>query len=318
MGIHDRDYYRDRSEGFLDGWGPAGATLWLIVISCVVFFGQLVTGDPLRNPLTAFGIYLPDRVLAGQLWRLLTPVFLHADLLHLLLNMIVLFWAGKRVEEVYGKWEFLAFFLGGGVFTHALYLLAYVAGLAPAAVFLGASGAVSATLVLLACNFPRMKVLLFFVIPMPVWLLAVFYVLIDALGAVMALTAPAAFLVPLSGAFVGAIYYVTGIRLTRILSRIFGRSARDSDRPARARLRLVPALKPAEPPTPLPTSKGTDGSADHGGSKATPAALNGEGNLEARLDQVLEKVARHGQASLTPEEREVLFKASELYRRRRK
>ncbi len=318
MGIHDRDYYRDRTGSFLDGGLPSCVTVWLIVICCVVFFGQLVTGDPIRNPLVAFGIYEPNRVLSGQLWRLLTPVFLHADLLHLIVNMIVLYWAGKRIEEVYGRWEFLAFFLAGGVLTYALYLLAYVSGLTPAAVSLGASGAVTATLVLLACNFPRMKVLLFFVIPMPVWLLAVFYILTDALGAITSLKTPAAYLVPLSGAIVGVGYYSARVRFTCILGRLFGRSAYDSDRPARAGLRLVPAVKPADPPTPPPLPNRPDSCADHGEPKTTSAALNGESNLEARLDQVLEKVARHGQGSLTPEEREVLFKASELYRRRRK
>jgi hypothetical protein len=40
--------------------------------------------------------------------------------------------------------------------------------------------------------------------------------------------------------------------------------------------------------------------------------------LEAKLDAVLEKVSKYGQESLTPEEREILFKASELYKKRRK
>jgi hypothetical protein len=40
--------------------------------------------------------------------------------------------------------------------------------------------------------------------------------------------------------------------------------------------------------------------------------------LEAKLDAVLEKVSKHGQESLTPEEREILVKASELYKKRRK
>src|SRR5205807_6334426 len=40
--------------------------------------------------------------------------------------------------------------------------------------------------------------------------------------------------------------------------------------------------------------------------------------LEARVDRLLEKVSKHGQESLTPEERELLFRASELYKSRRK
>jgi hypothetical protein len=41
-------------------------------------------------------------------------------------------------------------------------------------------------------------------------------------------------------------------------------------------------------------------------------------NLEAKVDAVLEKVSKFGQESLTAEEREILFKASELYKKRRK
>ena len=40
-------------------------------------------------------------------------------------------------------------------------------------------------------------------------------------------------------------------------------------------------------------------------------------HLEAKLDQVLEKVARYGQDSLTDSERQILFRASEVYKRKR-
>ena len=47
MGIQDRDYYREGSGRFLDAWGRQGATVWLIVITCVVFFVQCL-GGPIR------------------------------------------------------------------------------------------------------------------------------------------------------------------------------------------------------------------------------------------------------------------------------
>jgi hypothetical protein len=57
----------------------------------------------------------------------------------------------------------------------------------------------------------------------------------------------------------------------------------------------------------------------------TPASSSGassstsmDEHLEAKLDEVLEKVKKHGQDSLTEEERAVLFRASEIYRKRRK
>ena len=55
MGIQDRDYYRDGSGGFLGAWGRQGVTVWLIAITCGVVLGQMVTGQPLNNPLAYYG-----------------------------------------------------------------------------------------------------------------------------------------------------------------------------------------------------------------------------------------------------------------------
>ena len=50
---------------------------------------------------------------------------------------------------------------------------------------------------------------------------------------------------------------------------------------------------------------------------ALPPAADVDEQLEAKLDAVLEKVARSGQASLTDTERQILLRASEVYKRRR-
>jgi hypothetical protein len=58
-----------------------------------------------------------------------------------------------------------------------------------------------------------------------------------------------------------------------------------------------------------------------GGSGAATAegraARSVDEQLEAKLDHVLEKVSQYGRESLTPEEREILLRASEIYKRRR-
>src|SRR5580700_4993412 len=104
MGIQDRDYYRDSSNSFLGAWGRQGAVVWLIVITSVIFIAQLMTGN-LRSELYDLGKYSFDKVLSGEIWRLLTPLFLHANFLHLFVNMLVLYWAGSRLEEIYGARE---------------------------------------------------------------------------------------------------------------------------------------------------------------------------------------------------------------------
>ena len=77
-----------------------------------------------------------------------------------------------------------------------------------------------------------------------------------------------------------------------------------------------PKLRVRRPqPEPEPAATATTLSA--GAAKAgAPACLSDE-HLEAKLDQVLEKVQKHGKESLTETEREILLKASEIYKKRR-
>src|SRR5438034_11831986 len=126
MGIQDRDYYRDGSGGFLEVWGRQGATVWIIIITSVVFFAQCLTGPPRDSELVRLGCYNPVRVLNGEVWRLVTPLLLHADLWHLFFNMLALYLLGRRVEETYGSREFVAFYLAAGLFASVVYLVVYL------------------------------------------------------------------------------------------------------------------------------------------------------------------------------------------------
>src|SRR5262245_62020789 len=105
MGIQDRDYYRE-GPSFLEHIGAQGATVWLIAITCGIFFGQVASGGGDRGSLTQLGLYDPQRILQGEVWRLLTSVFLHANFIHLFFNMFFLYWAGQRLEGLYGSREF--------------------------------------------------------------------------------------------------------------------------------------------------------------------------------------------------------------------
>lgn len=300
MGIQDRDYYRD-GPGFLDRVGQQGATVWLVVVTVGVFFGQYLPNSPLQS----LGLYDSRLILDGELWRLLTSAFLHADIFHLLFNMLVLFWAGQRMEELYGAREFVSFYLLSAIAANLFRLGLEQAGLAFPTRALGASGAVSAVFILFACHFPHAQVRLWFFLPMPAWLLALLYVAITAffgLGdAQNARGGGIGHLAHLGGAFFGFLYYQSGIRFTAIFPR---REA------ARVRPRLRVHAPPVEPDEPAPVGAPVE---------ARPRAERApDEQLEAKLDAVLEKVAKHGQESLTAEEREVLFKASELYKKRRK
>jgi membrane associated rhomboid family serine protease len=316
MGIQDRDYYRDGSNSFLDAWGRQGVIVWLIVITTVVFFAQVFTGKPPAGPLdselTLVGEFNLKEVLAGEVWRLVTPIFLHASLWHLFFNMLVLFWAGTRIEEIYGSRETASFYVVGGVFAQFIYMLSQLlmpaqAGPGPAQdapASLGASGAVMAVLVLFAIHYPYQRVLLFWLIPVPAWLLVVLFVVMDTLGAFGAGSNGIGYFAHLGGALFAFLYYQSNFRF----SRLFPHFSRTAIRRRRPTLRILPVEPEEESAEPVGAAV----------EKQPRTKESVDEYLEAKIDQVLEKVSRHGQESLTPEEREILVKASELYKKRRK
>jgi membrane associated rhomboid family serine protease len=90
------------------------------------------------NPrITELGIKLSDRILNGQeLYRLITPVFLHGSPIHLFMNMASLRNIGPMTEQIFGSGRFLAMYVVSGMAGN---LLSSVQTPNPA---LGASGAV--------------------------------------------------------------------------------------------------------------------------------------------------------------------------------
>lgn len=80
---------------------------------------------------------LTDAALHGEWWRLLTYQFLHADVFHAGLNLLVLWFFGLQAVEIFGPWLFLSLFFATGVLGGVAQL-----ELAPGNPAIGASGAV--------------------------------------------------------------------------------------------------------------------------------------------------------------------------------
>ena len=114
-------------------------TLALAAILVVVFALE-VGFDALdaSGTLLAAGALSRDAVLAGQWWRLVTAVFLHGSLEHLVGNLIALFILGMVCEHAYGRLQFLWLFVLGGV---AGSVVSTLTGPGPS---VGASGAIFA------------------------------------------------------------------------------------------------------------------------------------------------------------------------------
>ena len=96
---------------------------------------SLVTQPP---EVLAQGALLPSSVAQGQVWLLVTSIFLHSGFVHLALNMLSLYFLGSFVEEVFGGWRFAALYVLSGLAGGIAYLYFSDAG-EPA---VGASGAI--------------------------------------------------------------------------------------------------------------------------------------------------------------------------------
>jgi membrane associated rhomboid family serine protease len=302
MGIYDRDYYRREGPSFLD---RGQVCKWLIGINVVCFVIQIMTlsrglfgQPPGMGAFTESLILDVDQVLHGQVWRLLTYAFLHDPSVpwHILFNMLFLWWFGSDVEDIYGPREFLAVYLLSAVLGGVAFVLTSVAGWPGAgAQVLGASGAVTAVMVLCALHFPTRVILLFFVVPVPIWLFVVFQVAEDLFGFIGGHSGRTAVTVHLAGALFAYVYYKRHWRVVNwwVQVRTFIQQR------SRPRLRIYREESRREVPV-----------------MAVPEQ-DADEQLEAKLDVVLEKVARFGRSSLTEGEQQILLRASEVYKRRR-
>lgn len=90
-------------------------TYVLIVLNVLMFIFQLTSGDlENRKHLIDMGANYNQLVMEGEWWRFFSSMFLHLDFIHLLMNMIALFYLGSAIERIFGRMRFLfIYFLGG-------------------------------------------------------------------------------------------------------------------------------------------------------------------------------------------------------------
>jgi len=98
----------------------------------------------------------------GNLWQVFTYQFVHAGSMHLLLNMVGLWFTGPVLERLMGVYRFVAFYLIAGAVGGLLHML-----IPPGGSLVGASGSICGLVAAFSALFPRMPItaLLFFVIP---------------------------------------------------------------------------------------------------------------------------------------------------------
>ena len=127
------------------------ATTFLIVLNTIFF---LCTISNLNHFIDLFG-FTSEKLWDGRFFTILTSIFLHGNIWHLILNMWFLWVFGDNLESRLGKLKFLGFYLLCGVGGGILYALAMSD---PAQAVIGASGAISGVLGGYLVLFPKNKI----------------------------------------------------------------------------------------------------------------------------------------------------------------
>lgn len=109
---------------------------WIIIALCIIMFFVSGMGYDTYT-LVKYGANFSGLVRNGELYRLVTYMFLHAGIVHIGLNMYSLYIVGPRVEDFFGKWKYALIYFISGICGGLLSI-----GVTPNVVSVGASGAI--------------------------------------------------------------------------------------------------------------------------------------------------------------------------------
>ncbi len=291
MGIHDRDYYRDDDDA--SGWRPRdpnqprSIVFWLILANVALYLANMFfsKSDGLSDSM-ALQANLFEK--PWQFWQLLTSGFAHAPLgqpaglTHILLNMYALFMFGRDVERKYGRYEFLTLYLVTVILSGLAWVGMQVISGDVTANARGASGAVTAVVILFCLNFPKRTLLLFGVTAVPAWSIGVMLIGLDLLRAFG--DTNVAWEAHLAGALIGFLYFRFGFRFERLVPHKFRGGVRIKRRP---KLKIH-----------------------------APEDKNEE--LDKKADEILQKIHQEGEDNLTSKERRILEAYSRRIRQKRR
>ncbi len=276
------------SQGFNSfgiGLKPTPMVKRLLIANVVVFAVQLVLPTAFMHDWFAFQ---PQRIVFRP-WGPFTYMFLHGGIMHLVGNMIFLFFLGPPIEARWGEREFLKFYIIcglGGVALSVVFM--------PASI-IGASAAVYGVMLAFAMNWPNAPIYVLGIFPVLAKYLVAFMGVFALLGAQGSATGGAggvAHFAHLGGLLAAWIYMKADWR-TKAPLEGFKKAQK------KRRLAIVP---------------GEESSADEQGSRRARRKVPEESALYDQVDAVLDKISAEGMSALTTEELALLDEVSRKHR----
>jgi len=250
-----------------------------------------------------------------QPWSLISYMFLHYDVMHILFNMLWLYWFGAMFHQIFGTRRFVGLYFLGGIGGALLYMLAYnVLPLfsSTEGLLLGASASVLAIVAATAVRQPDYKVGLLFFGQISLKWIAIVTIFIDVIS--IGSSNAGGHIAHLGGALTGAAFALAdrrGTDITAWFNRAIDRLVNLTRRRPRVKVgnfHNSPFTRTKQQPRDdnrrQPRDDKQQDERDNGRSHTmTPAE-------EAEMDEILKKIKLSGYSSLTAEEKRRLFEVS--------
>lgn len=180
------------------------ATFYIIAINIIFFLATFA--------LPKLKLYLslnPLLVVNHKMyWQILTSMFMHNDLSHILLNMLGLLFFGLHVEKSMGSKEFILYYLLCGLLANVFSLFFYIFTNQPYVFLLGASGALFSVLFAFSVIFPTVKVFIFGIVPVPGPILILIYTIIEIGSLLFSVNSNVGHMTHLSGFAIAWLYFI--------------------------------------------------------------------------------------------------------------
>jgi membrane associated rhomboid family serine protease len=226
-------------------------------------------------------------------WTIFTYMFLHEGFLHILFNMLWLYWFGQIFLHYFDDKKLLSVYLVGGLSGAALYILSFnifpvFEQITPVSFALGASASVIAIVIATSVYAPNYKINLLFIGPVALKYIALVTIILDVLS--IASSNAGGHIAHLGGALFGYLYIVQlkkGKNITRGFDRFMDK--------------IFSIFKPRPKIKVTYKRPMTDRERDIEFNKAQAAK-------QEDIDKILDKIAKSGYNSLTKKEKEILFK----------
>jgi len=243
--------YDQTDRRFAQGWFFRTAVGWLIIVNVAAYMLEIILR--LAQPAAfnaCFGLlslWPADVFARGYVWQLLTYAFLHdpANILHILFNMLFLYWFGRETEIVWGTRRFLAFYLTAAAFAALAFAAVHYFIWPLHGSCVGASGAILAVVMVYALWWPNRTILFMFLFPMRIRSFVLIVIGIEVVSLLQISDNGVANLAHLAGLLYGYLIVRVAPRLNVLTTRFTAEkpSARREERAAAADRRLDELLE---------------------------------------------------------------------------